>query len=238
MNTATDSSNTSDTAPTGTNWTRIALIAACLAALVAAYAFLPVQEWSDAFRAWLADLGPIGWIAFVAVYALATLALVPGSLLTIAGGLAFGLWAFPLVIAGATLGAGLAFLAGRYLARDAVCARIEANPKMRAIDGAIADEGWKVVGLLRLSPALPFSLQNWILGATSVAFWPYLAATFFGIMPGTLLYVWIASLGSGSGDGGAAKWAFFAIGIAATLAVTILVGRKAKAKLAEHGLDG
>lgn len=236
MTTRTDTAP--DPAAGGTGRTRIALIALGLVLLVGAYAVLPVQQWSDAFRGWLEDLGPAGWLAFVAVYAVGTLALVPGSLLTIAGGLAFGLWAFPLVIAGATIGAGTAFLAGRYLVRDAVSAKIAANPRMRAIDAAIAEEGWKVVGLLRLSPALPFSLQNWILGATRVDFWPYLAATFFGIMPGTLLYVWIASLGAGGG-GGPAKWAFFAVGIAATLAVTVLIGRKARAKLAEHGLgDG
>ncbi len=231
----TAETDTSDGKSRGTDWTRIGLIVAALAALAAAYALLPVQVWSDAFRGWLEDLGAIGWVAFVVVYAIATLALVPGSLLTVAGGLAFGLWAFPLVIAGATLGAALAFLAGRHLVRNRVSARIEASPKLRAIDAAIAEEGWKVVGLLRLSPALPFSAQNWILGATRVDFWPYLAATFVGIMPGTLLYVWIASLGAGGG-GGAAKWTFFAVGIAATLAVTLLVGRKARAKLAEHGL--
>ena len=220
----------------GPNWPRIAMIVAGLAALAAAYVFLPVQDWAEAFRDWLDGLGPIGWVAFVLIYAVGTLALVPGALLTIAGGLAYGLWAFPLVVVGATLGAGMAFLSGRYLVRDRVSAKIEASPKMRAIDSAIAEEGWKVVGLLRLSPALPFSIQNWILGATKVDFWPYLAATFVGIMPGTLLYVWIASLGAGGG-GGPAKWAFFAVGIAATLAVTILVGRKAKAKLAEHGLE-
>lgn len=220
----------------GPNWPRLALIVAGLATVVAAYLLLPVQDWAEAFRGWLEELGAIGWVAFVLIYAAATLALVPGSLLTVAGGLAFGLWAFPLVIAGATLGAALAFLAGRHLVRDRVSARIEANRRMRAIDAAIAEEGWKVVGLLRLSPAVPFSIQNWILGATRVDFWPYLAATFVGIMPGTLLYVWIASLGAGGG-GGPAKWAFFAVGIAATLAVTILVGRKARARLAEHGLE-
>ncbi len=226
---------TTDPQADGPNWVRLAFIGGALAALVAAYVFLPVQDWADAFRGWLEGLGPLGWVAFVVIYAFATLALVPGSIITIAGGLAFGLWAFPLVIVGATLGAGMAFLAGRYLVRDTVAGKIGASPKLRAIDAAIEEEGWKVVGLLRLSPALPFSIQNWILGATKVDFWPYLGATFFGIMPGTLLYVWIASLGAGGG-GGAAKWAFFAVGIAATLAVTILVGRKAKAKLAEHGL--
>ncbi|CTQ33023.1 TVP38/TMEM64 family protein [Jannaschia rubra] len=216
---------------------RWALIAAAIVALIAAYALLPVQDWAEAFRRWLGGLGAAGWVAFIVIYAVATLCLVPGSLLTIAGGLAFGLWAFPLVLVGATLGAGISFLAGRYLVRDRVADRIDRNDRLRAIDGAIADDGWKVVGLLRLSPAIPFSLQNWALGATRVAFWPYLLATFFGIMPGTLLYVWIASLGAGGGDGGPLRWVFFAVGIAATLAVTVLVGRKARAKLAEKGLS-
>ena len=82
--------------------------------------------------------------------------------------------------------------------------------------------------------------QNWVLGATSVKFWPHLIATFFCIMPGTLLYIWIGSLGgsAASGDGGStAQYVLFGVGIIATLAVTILVGRKAKAKLKEHGVE-
>ena len=221
----------------GHPWGKYALIAAGLAALVAAYVLLPVQDWAEALQGWLEDLGWVGYVAFVLIYAIGTLCLVPGALLTLAGGLAFGLWGFPLVIVGATLGAAMAILAGRHLVRDRVEAKIEDSPKLTAIDKAIEEDGWKIVGLLRLSPAIPFSLQNWILGATKVDFLPYVAATFFGIMPGTLLYVWIASLGSGGGEGGAAKWAFFGVGILATLAVTILVGRKAKAKLAEHGLE-
>ena len=91
-----------------------------------------------------------------------------------------------------------------------------------------------MVGLLRLSPALPFSLQNWFLGVTPVGFWPAQVATFFGIMPGTLLYVWIGSLGNAAGEGAStAKYVVFALGIAATLAVTVIVTRKAKAKMAE-----
>ncbi|MDB2407599.1 TVP38/TMEM64 family protein [Jannaschia sp.] len=237
MATTTEQTNGTSDSSEGHPWGKYALIAAGLVAIVGAYMLLPVQEWAEAFRSWLDGLGPWGWVAFVIIYAVGTVALVPGALLTLAGGLAFGLWGFPLVVVGATLGAALAFLAGRYLVRDRVAKKIEESPKLRAIDAAIAEDGWKVAGLLRLSPAIPFSLQNWVLGATKVEFFPYLIATFFGIMPGTLLYVWIASLGSGGGEGGAAKWIFFAVGIAATAAVTILVGRKAKAKLAEHGLE-
>ena len=108
-------------------------------------------------------------------------------------------------------------------------------PKFKAVNEAIGDEGWRVVGLLRLSPALPFSLQNWSLGATPVSFWGAMIATFFAIMPGTLLYVWIGSLGGSAGEGGSTlKYVFVAVGIIATIAVTIMVGRKANAKLKSY----
>jgi len=92
---------------------------------------------------------------------------------------------------------------------------------------------------LRLSPALPFSLQNWFLGVTPVNFWPSQIATFFGIMPGTLLYVLLGSAGgqAGSGDMGLAKWAVLGVGIVATLVVTVIVTKKARAKLAEFDLN-
>ncbi len=146
------------------------------------------------------------------------------------------MWGFPIVIIGATLGSALSFLAARYVFHDRVQEKVANYPKFDAVNQAIGDEGWKVVGLLRLSPALPFSLQNWFLGLTPVAFWPAQIATFFGIMPGTLLYVWIGSLGgqaaAGGGDTSAIKYVIFGVGILATLLVTVLVTKKAQAKLA------
>lgn len=220
-------------------WARWALVLAALAGVVAAYALLPVAEWIEMFRAWIESLGAVGWFVFMAVYAVAVFALVPGSFLTLAAGVAFGLWGFPLVAGGAIMGAALAFLAGRYLVRDRVRAAISERPRLRAIDTAIGEEGWKIVALMRLSPLVPFSLQNWVFGATSVGFLPYFLATSFGILPGTLLYVWIGSLGGAAAsaeDADSLKFVFFGIGILATLIVTVLVGRKASAKLKEHGL--
>lgn len=220
-------------------WIRWAAGLAAVAGLVAAYAFLPVAEWIEMFRAWIEGLGPVGWFVFMAVYAVAVLALVPGSFLTLAAGVAFGLWGFPLVAGGAIAGAALAFLAGRYLVRERVRAAIAERPRLRAIDTAIGEEGWKIVALMRLSPLVPFSLQNWVFGATSVGFLPYFLATSFGILPGTLLYVWIGSLGGAAASAEEAdslKFVFFGIGILATLIVTVLVGRKASAKLKQHGL--
>lgn len=220
-------------------WMKILIAIAAVIGLLVAYSQLPLQEWTENLRTWINGLGAIGWVVFALIYAVATLAMFPGSFLTLAAGLAFGLWGFPIVVVGATIGAGAAFLAARYLVRDWVQAKTRGNRTFKAIDSAIEEDGWKIVGLLRLSPAVPFSLQNWMLGTTGVAFWPYLLATFFGIMPGTLLYIWIGSIGGSAAAGGQTstlKYVFFGIGILATLAVTIIVGRKAKQKLAQHGL--
>lgn len=160
------------------------------------------------------------------------------AILTIAAGVTYGFLGFPVMVVGATTGAGLAFLIARYFARARVERTIEGNTKLKAIDDAVDDEGWRIVALLRLSPLVPFNLQNYVFGATSVGFWPYLLATLFGIMPGVLLYVWIGSLGGMAGGGGTStlKWTFFAVGIVATGIVTWLIGRKAREKLNRTGL--
>lgn len=219
----------------GFPWAKIAVGFGLLVLLVVSYRILPVSQWVEAFRLWVEGLGAVGWVVFIFVYALTTFVLVPGSILTLAAGVAFGLWGFVLVVVGATIGSALSFLAARYVFHDRVQEKVAAYPKFSAVNQAIGDEGWKVVGLLRLSPALPFSLQNWFLGLTPVGFVPAQLATFFGIMPGTLLYVWIGSLGgqaaAGADDMSVLKYAVFAVGILATLIVTVLVTKKAKAKL-------
>lgn len=222
-----------------------ALAAAAL--VVAVWALLPVGGWIEAFRGWVAEQGLWGHVAFALVYMLAALALAPGAPLTLAAGLAFGFAAFPTVVLGATAGSGLAFLSGRYLARGWVERQTRKSRLFRAIDAAIESEGWKIVGLMRLSPLIPFNLQNYFFGATSVGFWPYLLATFFGIMPGALLYIWIGTLGAAAGvgldaqDSGNAslyKWIGFGVGLLATAAVTVIISRKARQRLEEAGVDG
>lgn len=92
---------------------------------------------------------------------------VPGSLLTIKGGCLFGIfWGSVYVLIAATLGAIGAFLLGRYLSRDWVCRKLGKNPKFQAIDRAVAQEGWKIVLLTRLSPVFPFNLLNYAFGVT------------------------------------------------------------------------
>ncbi len=151
---------------------------------------------------------------------------------------------FPLVVVSATLGATLAFLVARYLVRNKVEGLLKERPKFAAVDKAISEEGWKVVVLLRLNPLVPFNLQNYFYGVTDIKLWHYVPATFFGIMPGTLLYVYLGAAGQAAlggeegGGGGALKWGLFAVGLLATIIVAVFVTKKAKAKLADIGVGG
>ena len=212
-----------------------ALLVLLAAGLVAAWLLLPVQAWIEAFSAWVAGMGAWGVLAYGAAYAGALVLMVPAAPFTIGAGFIFGLWGFPVALVSATLGASLAFLVSRYAVRDRVARAIATRPKLRAVDGAVAQEGWRVVALLRLSPLVPFNLQNYALGASRIGFWPYTLATGAGIAPGCLLYVYFGAAGRTSG--GPLAWAFLAFGLIATVAVTVLVGRKARAALARQGVD-
>lgn len=172
------------------------LAGAVVAGLLAAVHLLPVTEWLATLNLWLDGLGPIGLVLFVGVYVLATVLFLPGTILTIGAGFVFGLlWGFVGVSVGSTAGAACAFLIGRYFARDKVQEAVANKPKFKAIDRAVGEKGWKIVLLLRLSPLVPFNLQNYVYGLTAIKFWPYVAASWAGMIPGTLLYVYLGTAG-------------------------------------------
>lgn len=186
-------------------------------------------------------LGVWGPVVFIAGYAMACVAFVPASLLTLAAGALFGVLRGTLfVLIGATLGSLAAFLIARYLARDWVAARLAKDARFAAIDAAIAEQGRKVVFLLRLSPVIPFSVLNYALGLTKVRLGDFMLAS-IGMLPGTLLYVYSGKLASvvvGASDAtapakGPAFYAVLGLGLAATAAVTVLITRVAKRALAD-----
>ena len=211
--------------------------AGLLLALAAAWYLLPVRDWLDGLRGWIVGSGFYGVAIFMLIYIVGAIVLAPEALLTIVAGFAYGFWGLPIVIAAATIGAALAFLIARHLARERVRLLLQRRRNLAAIDRAVAEDGWKIVALLRLSPAIPFNLQNYLFGVTAIPFAQFVAATFAGIIPGTALYIYIGVLGRASGDAGPIKWTLFALGLAATVAVAVLIARKARAKLAEAGID-
>src|SRR5437867_9045078 len=181
---------------------RLVVLIAIVAALFLAMRFLPLREWLTNFNNWVSQMGIAGICIFIAVYAVATVLLAPGSVLTIGAGFAFGLWkGFLAVSAGATLGASLAFLVARFIARDKIATIAQRNEKFRKIDNAIGKQGAKLIFLLRLSPVIPFNLSNYFYGLTAVKFWPYVLASWIGMMPGTFLYVYIGIAGKATAGG-------------------------------------
>ena len=220
-------------------WVFVALL---VAGLFAAVRTLPVDRWIEAMRTWLEGFGTAGMAIFVVIYVAAALLLLPGAAFTLAAGGLFGLfWGTVVVSVASTTTAALAFLIARTFARGAVEARAAASPKFRAIDGAIEQGGWKVVALLRLSPAVPFSLGNYLYGLTAVRFWPYVLTSWLFMLPGTFMYVYIGylsteglSAASGGESVGTGKLVLFVVGLAATAAVTFYVSRMARKILRER----
>jgi len=191
--------------------------------------------------AWVDGLGAAAPVAFVVVYAFATVAFVPGFILTLAAGAIFGLALGTLyTLIAATCGASLAFLVSRYAARGFVERRLAKHPEFAAVERAVSKEGRRIVFLLRLSPLFPFNLLNYALGLTSVRFVDYILAC-AGMLPGTLLYVYYGKLagdvaraaGGLTPERGPAYYALLALGLVATIAVTAYVTRLARRALAE-----
>jgi uncharacterized membrane protein YdjX (TVP38/TMEM64 family) len=216
-----------------------ALLVVILIGLALAWFFLPMKEWVHSLTTWVRGFGASGMLIFAVAYFVAVVALAPAGLLSVAAGVLFGAWGFPIVIAAATAGAVLAFLIGRYLAREKVKRAIRKRPLLAAIDQAVQEEGWKIVVLLRLTPLVPFNIQNYVLGVTDVGLLPYALGTFFGIMPGTALYVYLGAIGEAAArgeSGGIVQTLFLGVGLITTIAVVVVIGRKAKAKLREVGI--
>jgi uncharacterized membrane protein YdjX (TVP38/TMEM64 family) len=203
---------------------------------------LPVdlQLWLREVLSWIAGRGAAGMIVFFLFYVVACILLLPGSLLTLAAGTIYGLErGIPLVSVSATAGATAAFLVARYLARGWVTQRLADHPRFQALDDAVAREGWKIVGLTRLSPLFPFSVLNYLYGLTGVSLRDYVLASWVGMLPGGVLYVYlgsllrdVAELGSGSRARTPFEWTLYGLGLLATVAVTTFVTRLARQALA------
>lgn len=224
-------------------WLKPLLIVASLAVvLVLGGKYLDLQQRLADALAWIEELGTIGFVVFAVVYILACIFLVPGSLLALGAGAIYGVAVGSVLVSvSSTLGATAAFLVGRYFARGWVSRQIEGNARFGAIDNAVAKEGWKIVGLTRLSPIFPFNLLNYAYGLANVSLRDYFFASWIGMMPGTLMYVYIGSLAGdlaalGAETGAAptgAKWVINVVGFLATVLVTIYVTKLAKKALAE-----
>jgi uncharacterized membrane protein YdjX (TVP38/TMEM64 family) len=182
----------------------------------------------------------------MALYAIASgIAVVfffPGSVFMTAAGAAFGLArGFATAQAGATLGAGLAFLVSRYLARRRVERWVSSKPTFAAVDQAIGKEGWKIVLLTRCCPLFPYIFQNYAYGLTRVSFRHYAIGSFLGLVPTTLIFAYLGSMGrtgaeAMTGEASALGLILKGAGLLATIAVSVYVTRLSRQALAKAGV--
>ena len=140
-------------------------------------------------------LGPWAPVIFIFIHICSCVLCLPASVLTMGAGVVFGVVRGSLYTGvAATVAATISFLIARHLARDRIARRIESNPTFAAIDKAVAAEGWKIVGLTRLAPVFPFALLNYGYGITRVTLRDYFFATLLGMIPGTVMYVYLGAL--------------------------------------------
>lgn len=190
---------------------------------------------------WVEGQGATGVVIFMGAYMAATVLFIPGSILTLGAGFVFGVLEGVIYVSlASTLGATIAFVLGRYIARDWVSKKIAESARFSSIDRAVAREGWKIVGLTRLSPVFPFNMLNYAYGLTGVSLPSFFFASWIGMLPGTLMYVYLGSLAASLATIGAregrstAEWIFYGVGLVATVAVTLYVTRVARRALSER----
>ena len=192
------------------------------------------------WQSWLPVLqSPAGALLFIPLYAVWVTLLLPGVWASMLAGALYGTWWGSLIVfVGACLGAEAAFLLGRTWLRGWAMRRLEAFPKLQAVEQAVSREGLKLVLLTRLSPAFPFSLLNLAYGLSEVSLRDYTLGL-IGIIPGTILFCGLGALAGDvarfgdvlSGEADPFTWTLRVVGIAATVASVWLVGRAAQRAL-------
>lgn len=218
------------------------LIMALLVAVAVVALRPPVGEWLVALLVWIDGRG--AWTAAIlgAIWVPAAVLLVPGSAITLGTGFLLGpVWGTVVVSLGSTAGATAAFLIGRRLGRRWVSERLAGHPRLAALDAAIEREGLKVVALTRLSPLFPYNVLNYAYSLTAVPRRDFILGSWLGMLPGTLLYVvmgsgarTLAELAAGRLERRPEQLALLALGLLATVAVTLLLARAAGRALADR----
>lgn len=222
------------TGKTGTTLTKnvrvVLFVAAVILILLLGWALDAARHLQNALF-WVDSLGLWGPVVYVGIYILVCIFMIPGSILTLGAGAVFGVLRGTIYTSvGSTLGATVAFMLGRFLLRDWVKQKVETSPRLAAVDEAVDREGAKIVFLLRMSPLVPFSISNYVYGLTPVKLGRYIVASWLGMIPGTIMYVYIGSLARRLAELGAAQrstspmeWTLYVVGLIATVIATVRV---------------
>jgi uncharacterized membrane protein YdjX (TVP38/TMEM64 family) len=178
---------------------------------------------AETLQARIAGLGIWAPVGFVALYSISAVAVIPGGIFDLVGGAVFGPFLGTLLdLIGGSLGAALAFLVARYVARDWLEAC--AGPRLKGVMRSVDAEGWRFVAFVRLVPVFPYNIVNYLFGLTRIPFHHYVLATIVFMAPSTVAYTWLgyASRQVVEGDTHQIRYALMAL---ALLGVLIFVPR-------------
>ncbi len=205
--------------------------AAGVIVLVLGWMFVPAAEWINSLGEKVTELGRAGPVAYFVLYVVGTIVLAPSPIMSIAAGMAFGWWGLPLAVVAATAGATASFCLSRYFFSDVLEGWLTERATFRAVRAAVDDEGWRIQLLLRVSPVVPFGLLNYLLGLTKTSLVRYVACTAVGILPGSVVDIYVGVIGKGAG--GTTQFAYLLAGLIATAALVVLITIKARGYLRE-----
>jgi uncharacterized membrane protein YdjX (TVP38/TMEM64 family) len=219
---------------------KLTLALLAVAAIAVLFRVLPVGAWLESFKHYVQTLGFTGYILYILVYIVCCIFFIPAIALTLGAGAIYGVVKGAIiVIIGATLGATAAFLLARTVLRKKIQSMTSTNARFRALDSAIAKEGVKIVFLVRLAPIFPFTWVNYAFGLTGIRLLPYFLATLFGIIPGTVAFVWASAAASAAATGAASRTKLIIniVGAVVAFGVSVFVARVAAKAIKSAGVD-
>lgn len=213
------------------NLTRLSLLALVVVVFALGSTIFDLEQLFRSTRSWFESLGWAGPVVFALIYgALGALA-APTGLIELIAGAIFGFWvAGAAVLAGALMAANIGFVCGRWLARDWVSNKLQGNRKAEQIEAAVEQRGFWITVLIRLSPAVPFNLTSYVLGASTIRWLTFLLASLLGMIPIKLFLVWLGASGqkllgaAKPSQWGANEWMIYGGGTMVTIAVVLLIG--------------
>lgn len=214
-----------------------------IVAIAIALSFVPMEKFVDDASLWAIEWGAAAGLIYALAYIVATLLCLPVLPLTIGAGVLFGAIKGALIVSTATTTAAtVAFLIGRYAARKKITEISHHYPKFDAVDRAVGKEGWKIIALLRVVLFIPFGVSNYFYGITAIRILPYIVATHFAMLPGTLFYCWVGSIGKagimralGLGEADIVGWEYPAVilAVAAKIGIVMYVTKIVKRSIRE-----
>lgn len=224
----------------GPKWKAVLVLVVLIAAVVA-YVTVPVEQYADDVLRWVQGLGAWSYVAFFALYIVVAVALIPASVFTIGAGFLYGPIVGTVVVSiASTAGAAVAFSLGRTVVHDWAAARVEDYPRFNALYRAIQKDDFKVVLLARLVPVIPYNILNYAFSLTKVSFKRYLVASWLGMLPATVVYVYVGAaaknltrVAAGDVQLGGLQIALFVLAGVAAIAVSVLLMRRAQREFAE-----